>query len=62
MSESPTPSDPMGGPISRPSGDGLPPSTGGGLQPPGSDDSVDPGLPGAGGDIGPDTSGLPGEG
>ena len=55
----PTPGS-EGGPISRPSGDGLPP-VGGGLQPPGGGDLVDP-MPPAGGDRGDDTGGGLGEG
>lgn len=62
MSEAniPDPS-PMGGPASRPSGEGLPPKTGG--EPPthGRDDAVDPGMAGEG-DIGQDTGGMMGEG
>jgi hypothetical protein len=60
MSESDTPFDggPMGGPASRPQGDGVPP-IGGGLTPPGRGDSVDP-LP-SDGDIGEDTGGMDGE-
>jgi hypothetical protein len=53
--------DGFGGPAPRPSGDGLPPKTGTGMHTPGADDSVDTGLGGGDGDIGPDTSG-PGAG
>ena len=59
--ETPTP-DPMGGPRGRPNGDGLPPVDGG-LNPPGRGDSVDPGMPGEGGDRGEDVGGgMSGEG
>ncbi|HEY8615117.1 hypothetical protein [Phenylobacterium sp.] len=54
--------DGFGGPASRPAGDGLPPKTGTGMHTPGSDDSVDTGLGGGDGDIGPDTGGMAGEG
>lgn len=61
MSESfEPPADPMGGPVSRPDGDGLPP-TGAELPRPGSGDSVDTGLGGTG-DLGPDAGGMAGEG
>jgi hypothetical protein len=53
--------DGFGGPASRPAGDGLPPNAGGGLRQPGVDDSVDTGLGGGDGDIGPDTGGMTGE-
>jgi hypothetical protein len=59
MSESyEPPADPLGGPISRPFGDGLPPVDGA-LQPPGRGDSVDPRD---GGDLGRDAGGMLGEG
>ena len=56
--------DGFGGPASRPSGDGLPPAGAEGRHIPGSDDSVDTGIDGGGGDgdIGPDTGGMIGEG
>jgi hypothetical protein len=44
----------MGGPVSRPDGDGLPPKTGG-------EDSRDPGIEGEG-DRGEDSGGMIGEG
>jgi hypothetical protein len=50
----------MGGPVSRPDGDGLPPKTGG-LTPPGGEDSRDPGIEGEG-DRGEDSGGMIGEG
>lgn len=54
----PTGGDGFGGPASRPSGDGLPPRTGGGMTPgnvaPG--DERDPGMEGEG-DLGEDTGG-----
>ncbi|CAN7460338.1 hypothetical protein LJR225_003102 [Phenylobacterium sp. LjRoot225] len=56
------PSDPTDGRRSRPDGDGLPPKTGGDLPRRGADDSVDPGMPGEGGDSGGDTGGMAGEG
>lgn len=70
MSEANTPNtsggmtggDGMGGPASRPSGDGLPPKTGTGMHIPGREDSVDTGIEGGDGDIGPDTGGMIGEG
>ena len=52
----------MGGPMSRPDGNGLPPKTGGEMPRPGSGDSRDPGMEGEGGDLGPDTGGMAGEG
>lgn len=60
MSESNTPFDggPMGGPASRPQGNGIPP-IGGGLNSPGREDSLDP--VGNDGDIGQDVGGMPGE-
>ena len=64
MSESPdsvTP-DPLGGPISRPDGDGLPPGVGGERPRPGPGDAVDPGMAGEG-DVGQDVGGgMAGEG
>lgn len=64
MSESPdsVSPDPLGGPISRPGGDGLPPKTGVERPRPGAGDAVDPGMAGEGGDIGQDTGGMAGEG
>lgn len=62
MSESPdsVSSDPLGGPISRPQGDGLPPKTGADL--PQRGDAVNPGMEGEGGDRGQDAGGMAGEG
>jgi len=60
----PTGGDGFGGPASRPDGGGLPPGAGGDGITPGDvagGDERDPGM-GEGGDIGPDTGGLPGEG
>ena len=53
----------LGGPLSRPSGEGVPPGAGGsggveGVRP---DDSRDGGMEGEG-DIGEDTGGMAGEG
>jgi len=51
-----------GGPQSRPSGDGLPPKTGGGMHRPGAQDAVDTGMEGDG-DRGEDAGGgMLGEG
>ena len=62
MSESPDSPAPLGGPMSRPDCDGLPPKTGVERPRPGPGDAVDPGMDGEGGDIGPDTGGMAGEG
>jgi hypothetical protein len=63
MSESYEPkSNTAGGPNARPSGEGVPPKTGGGLKPPAAGDSVDPGMTGEGDDRGQDTGGMIGEG
>jgi hypothetical protein len=51
----------LGGPVSRPDGNGLPPKTGG-MPAPGGGDSRDPGMEGEGGDLGEDTGGMAGEG
>ncbi|MBL8770062.1 MAG: hypothetical protein JNK30_01660 [Phenylobacterium sp.] len=60
MSEPHTPPDSLGGPLSRPSGDGLP-AVDGGREPPGPGDAVDPGLLEGDGDRGVDTPGqIPG--
>jgi hypothetical protein len=53
------PSDRSGGPMSRPSGDGLP-KVDGGLKTPGSEDAVDPAP--ADRDRGDDIPGMEGEG
>jgi len=64
MSESlnPTPTEPTGGPISRPKGDGLPPDSTPDKPRPGPADAVDGGMAGEGGDRGDDTGGMLGEG
>jgi len=56
-----------GGPTPRPRGDGLPPKTGGELKRPASEDPIDSGVAGAGGDRGAgaggrETGGMLGEG
>jgi hypothetical protein len=63
MSESYEPRpDPLGGPISRPDGDGLPP-VGGAPPTPGEGDEIERGLPQRGGDRGQDAGGgMAGEG
>jgi hypothetical protein len=55
------PSEGSGGPMGRPSGDGLPPKIGGDLHRPGAEDSVDAGETNTG-DRGEDVGGMLGEG